>query len=163
VRESELGPRGRWRERRRLIEQDRHAAHQAQLYVLRALLADASDLVKTGWVQHCWFSITDADGRTRRIGAPNLHELEGHPVTGVCLVGGIVQAAGGISRAGTQPVHHAIDLTWATLYDEQMRCRPSPPVRLAHIQDLTRWNDAAPRTRDDVAALLTAASSRAVQ
>ena len=163
VRESEPGLRERWRERRRLTEQDRQAAHQAELYLLRALLADASDLVEAGWVQHCWFTISDEHGSRRRIGPLNLYELDGHPVREVCLVGAIVEAAGGIARAGTQPVHRAIDLTWATLYNQPLRCCPSPPVRLAHIHDLTRWNDSARRTRDDVADLLTAASRRPTQ
>lgn len=163
VRDSEPGRRERWRERRRLTEQDRQAAEQAELYLLRALLADASDLVNAGWVQHCWFVISDERGSRRRIGPLNLHELDGHPVSDVCLVGAVVEAAGGIARAGTHPVHRAIDLTWATLYNQPLRCCPSPPVRLAHIHDLTRWNDSPGRTPHDVAGLLTAASHRATQ
>jgi len=159
---SDPGLRQRRRERRRLAEQDRRAAQRAERFLLRALLADARGLVRAGWVQHCWFVIEDEDGTPRRIGAPNLHELGAHPVTGVCLVGAIVQAAGGISRAGTQPVHRAIDLTWATLYDEPLRRWASAPVRLSYIHDLTRWNDAAQRCVDDVVGLLTAAADDAV-
>jgi hypothetical protein len=163
VPEREPGIRERWRERRRLTEQDRLAAHQAERYLVRALLADASDLVNAGWVQHCWFTISDEHGSRRRIGPLNLHELDGHPVSEVCLVGAIVEAAGGIARAGTQPVHRAIDLTWATLYNQPIRGCPSPPVRLAHIHDLTRWNDSPRRTPDDVAGLLSAAAHHATQ
>jgi hypothetical protein len=158
------GLRDRWCERRRrLSEQDLHSAHQAELSLLRPLLADASGLVNAGWVQHCWFTITDEHGRKRRVGPLNLHELDGHPVSEVCLVGAIVQAAGGTARSGTQPVRRAIDVTWATLYNQPIRWCPSPPVRLAHIHDLTRWNDSPRRTPDDVAALLAAASVRATQ
>jgi hypothetical protein len=157
------GLRDRWRERRRLIEQDRRAAERAERYFLASLLADARDRVHAGWVQNCWFVINDEHGRPRRIGAPNLDELQGSPVTAVCLVGAIVQAAGGIERAGTQPVHQAIDLTWATLYDQPLRRWASAPVRLSYIHDLTGWNDAPRRTAEDVAGLLTAASRQALQ
>src|SRR5690242_10396135 len=58
----QLGLRDRWRERRRLIEQDRRAAQQAELYLLRSLLADASGLVDEGWVQRCWFTVSDERG-----------------------------------------------------------------------------------------------------
>jgi hypothetical protein len=161
IRASEPGSRERWRERRRLTQQDRHAAHQAELHLLRELLADASNLVNAGWVQHCWFTTAEENGRRRRIGPSNLHDLDDHPVVEVCLVGAIVQAAGGIARAGTQPVHRGIELTWATLHNQPIRWCPSPPVRLAHVHDLTRWNDTARRTPDDVASLLIAASRNA--
>jgi hypothetical protein len=160
--ETEAGLRERRRERRRLIEQDRHAVQQATLYLLSELLADASDLVSTGWVQHCWFTISDESGARRRIGPRNLHQLDGRPVTGVCLLGAIVQAAGGVARAGTEPVHRGIDLTWATLFDQPTHRFPAAYVRLAYIHDLMRWNDAASRTAGDVAGLLVAASGRAM-
>lgn len=158
--ERKVGVRERWHERRRLDEQDRRAAHQAELYLLGTLLADASDLVDTGWVQQCWFTVHDGHGGLRRIGPLNLHELGRGPVAEVCLVGAIVEAGGGIARAGTSPVHHAVDLAWATLYNQPVRWCP-PSVRLAHIHDLTRWNDTAGRTSQDAAGLLTAASCRA--
>jgi hypothetical protein len=153
--------RERWRERRRLAEQDRRAAQQAERLLLGVLLADASDLVHAGWVQHCWFTVEDEDGQRRRIGARNLRDLNRQPVREVCLVGAIVQAAGGVDRAGSQPVHRAIDVTWATLYDERAPWTPSPAVRLAYIHDLIRWNDTPRRSADEVADLLTAASCRA--
>jgi hypothetical protein len=163
VQPSAPGFRERRRERRRLAECDRQAAARAERYLLRGMLADAADLVHAGWVQRCWFTVIDGSGNERRIGPLNLHELDGRAVTGVCLVGAVVQAAGGVSRAGSQPVHHAIDLTWATLYGEPASWCPSPPIRLAHIHDLTRWNDRAGRTPEQVAGLLTAASDRATR
>lgn len=144
-----------------MIEQDRRAAAQAELYVVHGLLVDAADLVESGWAQHCWFTVADDRGGRRRIGARNLHELGGQAVAEVCLVGGIVQAGGGVTRAGSQPVHRALDLTWATLYNQPTRWCPSPAVRLAHIHDLIRWNDSARRTPGEVTDLLTAASLRA--
>ncbi len=159
--DGELRIPGRRRERRRLIEQDRQAARQAELYLLGELLTDASDLVRAGWVQHCWFAVRDERGTRRRIGPRNLQDLDGNRVSEVCMVGAIVQAAGGVDRAGTEPVHRAIDLTWATLYDTPMRSCPSSSVRLAYIHDLIAWNDAAGRTADDAAILLSAAARRA--
>jgi hypothetical protein len=163
ARESAAGLRVRWDERRRLADRDRHAAHNAEAYLLGVLLAEACELVRAGWVQHCWFAVIDEQGALRRIGPRNLDEIGGHPVSAVCLLGGIVQAAGGVTRAGTRPVHRAIDLTWATLYDQPVRPGASSRLRLAHIHDLIGWNDSAGRTRDDVAGLLTAASRRATQ
>jgi hypothetical protein len=163
VHERPLGLRERRRERRRLIEQDRRAAARAELYVVRRLLYSALDLVESGWAQDCWFTVSDGRGGRRRIGPQNLHELGGQPVADVCLVGGIVQAGGGVARAGSQPVHRALDLTWATLYNQPTRWCPSPALRLAHIRDLTRWNDAPRRTPDDVTGLLAASALRAGQ
>jgi hypothetical protein len=79
----------------------------------------------------------------------------------MCLVGAIVQAAGGVAHAGTGPVHGAIDLTWATLFDEAEWRSPSARVRLARIHDLIGWNDAAGRRPEQVAGLLVAAAHRA--
>lgn len=159
--DGELRIPGGWRERRRLIEQDRQAGRQAELYLLGELLADASDLVRAGWVQHCWFAVRDEQGTRRRIGPRNLRDLDGNRVSEVCMVGAIVQAAGGVDRAGTEPVHRAIDLTWATLFSAPMRSCPPASVRLAYIHDLIAWNDAAGRTAADAATLLSAAARRA--
>lgn len=148
------------RARKRLTQLDREAADRAERFLLRALLVDAGSLVTQGWVQYCWFTVLDEHGERRRIGPPNLHELAGRTVSEVCLVGAIVQAAGGLARAGSPPVHRAIDLTWATLYNDATWRRHSPAVRLAHVHDLTRWNDAPVRTSAEVAGLLTAASER---
>src|SRR5690242_837246 len=89
--DGELRIPGGWRERRRLIEQDRQAGRQAELYLLGELLADASDLVRAGWVQHCWFAVRDEQGTRRRIGPRNLQDLDGNRVSEVCMVGAIVQ------------------------------------------------------------------------
>ena len=153
--------RARRHERRRLAQHDRRAAHRAELHGLRTLLADAADLVDAGWVQRCWFTVRDEHGDRRRVGPANLRELRGRTVSEVCLVGAIVQAGGGVAQAGAQPVQRALDLTWATLYNLPVRWCPAPAVRLAHIHDLTRWNDAAARTPDDVGSLLVTACGRA--
>lgn len=153
--------RDRRREQQRLAEHDRRVARQAELHLLGELLGDASALVEDGWVQHCWFTVRDERGERRRVGPRNLQELDGRAIDQVCLVGAIVQAAGGVARAGSQPVHRALDLTWATLYHLPVRWCPAPSVRLAHIHDLTRWNDADLRSTGDVVGLLSAAACRA--
>jgi hypothetical protein len=77
------------------------------------------------------------------------------------LVGAVVQAAGGVAHARTQPVHRALDLTWAALYNEPVRWCPAPATRLSHVRDLTRWNDRDGRTATEVSGLLALAADRA--
>jgi hypothetical protein len=82
----------------------------------------------------------------------------------VCLVGGIVQAGGGLAAVHSQPVQRALDLTWHTLFRserESIEFCPAPTLRAAHVRDLTWWNDRPHRTADDVTALLGAAAGAA--
>jgi hypothetical protein len=154
------GVRARRRERRRLVEVDRRSALRAESALLHALLLDASDLVRGGWAQRCWFVARDErDGRVR-VGPQNLHELAGRHVVEVCLVGAVIHAAGGVAHAGSQPVQRALDATWAELYREPVRWCPSPAVRLTHVRDLTRWNDRAGRAAAEVSGLLALAAER---
>jgi hypothetical protein len=145
------------RERRRLARQDRLAAHLAELHHIQLLLAEAATVVSNGWVQHGWFAVTDERGGARVVTAHDLRALESRPVTGACLVGAVVHAAGGPPSVHTQLVQRALDLTWHTLHEDTRRpvhwC-PAPPVRAAHVRDLTRWNDHPARTADQVSALL---------
>jgi hypothetical protein len=90
-----------------------------------------------------------------------LSELAGRQVVAVCLVGAVIQAAGGVAHAGSQPVRRALDVTWAALYLDPVRWCPAPAVRLAHVRDLTRWNDRAGRTAAEVSGLLAVAAERA--
>jgi hypothetical protein len=105
------GVRARRCERRRLVEVDRRSRLRAESALMHALLLDASDLVRDGWAQRCWFVARDErDGRVR-VGPQNLHELAGRQVVEVCLVGAVVHAAGGVAHAGSQPVQRALDAT----------------------------------------------------
>jgi len=153
------GFRARRRERRRLVDLDRRSALRAESALLHALLLRASDLVCDGWTQRCWFVAGDDDGRVR-VGPTNLSDLAGRDVVEVCLVGAVIHAAGGVAQAGTQPVQRALDVTWAALYHDPVRWCPAPAVRLAHVRDLTRWNDGAGRTAAEVSGLLTRAADR---
>jgi len=154
------------RDRRRLARQDRSAAHLAELHHIELLLTQAAAVVSSGWVQHGWFAVTDERGAARVLTAHDLHALEGRPVTGACLVGAVVHAAGGPPSVQSQLVQRALDLTWHTLHEDAHRpvhwC-PAPPVRAAHVRDLTRWNDQRSRTADEVTALLEATASSAAR
>jgi hypothetical protein len=147
-------------ERRRLERQDGLGVRLVELHHIRALLQDTVILVNVGWIQNAWLAVLDAQGRERRLTAYDLHLMTDRPVTGACLVGGIVYAAGGPSQVHSQLVQRTLDLTWHTLYEgtrRQVRWCPSPPVRAAHVRDLTRWNDHPQRTVRQVSALLEAA------
>jgi hypothetical protein len=155
------GPRRQRRaERRRLVRQDEVAVRLAELHRIRALLRDAVVMVNVGWIQNAWFAVVDDQGGQRKLTAHEIHEVDDRPVSGACLVGGIVHAAGGPDAAHTQLVQRTLDLTWHSLYEgagQPVRWCPSPAVRAAHVRDLTRWNDHPQRTARQVSALLETA------
>jgi hypothetical protein len=151
-------------ERARLARQDRVSARVAELHSIRDLLSSAVVVVSTGWVQHGWFTVDDGQGRPRRIDAHHLDELNSHPVSGGCLVGAVVHAAGGPTTVRSQLVQRTLDLLWHALHEDArqpVRWCPAPSVRMAHLRDLTRWNDAPRRTADEVSALLVSATRSA--
>jgi hypothetical protein len=132
----------------------------AELHRIRSLLQDAVVLVNIGWIQNAWFAVLDEQGRQRKLGAHEVHLADDRPVSGACLVGGIVYAAGGPDVAHSQLVQRTLDLTWHTLYEDRrqpVRWCPSPSVRAAHVRDLTRWNDHPQRSSLQVSALLESA------
>jgi hypothetical protein len=147
-------------ERRRLARCDAVSARLAELHAIRNLLSDATDVVEVGWVQDAWFAVGTPGGE-RRLGAHEVRHVYEYPVTGACLAGSIVFAAGGPEQARSQLVQRTLDLTWHALRDDleppAVLC-PSPPVRAMRLLDLTRWNDAPGRTSEDVVELLGATS-----
>jgi hypothetical protein len=147
-------------ERRRLARQDLLTAQLAELHLIRDVLAQAITVVSTGWVQHGWFTVLDDRGHRRLVDAPNIHLVDGRPVTGACLVGSIVYAAGGPSAVHSQLVQRTLDLTWHALHEDErepVRWCPAPAIREAHVRDLTRWNDSPGRTAGQATALLESA------
>lgn len=131
---------------------------------MRALLEQAAVVVSAGWVQNAWFSVVDHRGGTVSLTAYDVDRATHDPVSGACLVGGIVHAAGGPRTVHTQLVQRTLDLTWHTLHESPavpVRWCPAPPVRAAHVRDLTRWNDAPRRTATDVLGLLDRAVNTA--
>ena len=143
---------------RRLARRDAVSARLAELHTIGVVLSDAAELVAHGWVQGGWFSVGTPTGEVV-LTAYDLRLVQTYPVTGACLVGSIVHAAGGPEQAQSQLVQRTLDLTWHALRDDTapaVRC-PAPPVRALRLLDLTRWNDARGRAQSDVVDLLGAA------
>ena len=153
------GRRARRAERRRLTRHDVLSARLAELHSIADLLTRAAAIVGEGWVQGAWFAVSTSSGE-RAVTGYDLRMLRGGPVTGACLVGAVVQAGGGPAAVRSQTVQRTLDLTWHTLREDCGRAvawNPAPPVRTLQVLDLTHWNDAPRRTRDEVVGLLTAA------
>jgi hypothetical protein len=154
----------RRRERRRLREQDRESARVAELVAIEGLLAEATRTIEHGWVQGGWFAY-DEPGRRHVVTAYGLDRLDGHVLTGACLVGAVVLAGGGPTAAHSQPVQRTLDLLWHTLHDDaaaQARLGVAPTLRQVRVRDLTRWNDAPGREAGEVVTLLARARALAV-
>jgi hypothetical protein len=146
-------------ERRRLKRQDALSGQLAELHAIRALLEEAAEVVRGGWVQHAWFTVA-ADGGGRAVTAYDLRLAVERPVIGACLVGAVVHAAGGPATVRSQLVQRTLDVAWHTLRegpDRAVQWCPGPPIRMMRVLDLTRWNDAMERTQEEVVDLLVAA------
>lgn len=154
-----LSRRERQQERRRLQQLDTLSARLAELSAIADLLERAVQVVGAGWVQGAWFSV-EAPAGHRTVAAYDLRQAVDHPVIGACLVGGIVQGAGGPAAARSQLVQRTLDLMWHTLRenpDQPVRWCPGPAVRQGMLRELTRWNDDPRRTHTEVLDLLTTA------
>ena len=157
------GRRQRRAERRRLKRHDALSAQLADLFAIRTLLVEATAIVGGGWVQGAWFTVATPRGRQSVTGY-DVRLATTHPVTGACLVGAVVHAAGGPDTAGSQRVQRTLDLTWHALRedpDQPVRWCPGPDVRMLQMLDLTHWNDAPGRRQDEVVDLLVAAQHTA--
>jgi hypothetical protein len=162
-RRSRRGRRQRRAARRQLKRQDTISSHLAELHTMHDLLERGAEVIGTGWVQRGWFTVMTAEG-PRAVTAYNLDEAVDQPVVGACLVGSVVQAAGGPAAVRTQLVQRTLDLLWHTLRegpDRPVRWCPDPQTRALRVLDLTRWNDSPGRTRGEVLALLLAAQQTA--
>jgi hypothetical protein len=158
-----LRRRERREERRRLKRHDVLSRELAELHAIRALLERAADVVSAGWVQGAWFTVATAGGK-RAVTAYELPMVAQKPVTGACLVGAIVQAAGGPATVRSQLVQRTLDLTWHALRedpDRPVQWCPSPRMRMLGVLQLTHWNDAPRRTQGEVVGLLLAAQRTA--
>lgn len=145
--------------RHRLEQIDTLSARLAELHAIEALLEQAVQVVSSGWVQGAWFCVEAGDGQ-RAVTAYDLRMADDHPVIGACLVGGVVQGAGGPATARSQLVQRTMDVLWHTLREEPghpVRWCPGPRVRQLMLLELTRWNDDPSRSQDEVIDLLRAA------
>lgn len=150
-------------EKRRLKHHDALSVRLAELHAIRELLEQAAEVVSGGWVQGAWFTVATAGGE-RAVTAYDLGMAEDRPVTGACLVGAVVHAAGGPATVRSQLVQRTLDLTWHALRedpDRPVRWCPGPRVRMMRVLDLTHWNDAPARTQGEVVGLLLAAQRTA--
>ena len=146
-------------ERRRLKQQDALSGQLAELHAIRTLLDQTADVVSAGWVQDAWFTVATAGGK-RAVTAYELPLVANQPVAGACLVGAVVQAAGGPATVSSQLVQRTLDLVWHALRedpDRPVRWCPGPRMRMMGVLELTHWNDAPGRTQGEVVHLLTAA------
>ena len=143
-------------ERRRLDRCDTLSSRLAELHAIREVLTEAAEVVSHGWVQGAWFTVA-TPVRQVAVTVYDLRMVRDHPVTGACLVGSVVYAAGGPEMARTQLVQRTLDLTWHALHQDveppEVAC-PSPQVRTMRLLDLTHWNDARGRTQAEVVDLL---------
>ena len=152
-------------ERRRLRQIDSLSARLAELLTIAAVLERAVQVVGAGWVQGAWFAV-DTDAGPRAVAVPDRSTARDRPVTGACLVGGIVQGAGGQAAARSQLVQRTLDLVWHTLREnpeQPVRWCPGPRVRQVMLLQLTSWNDHPRRRREEVLDLLLAARHTADQ
>jgi hypothetical protein len=138
------------------------SAQLADLDAIGELLGNAADVVGAGWIQGAWFTVETSGGR-RPLTAYDVGLAEDLPVVGACLVGAVVQAAGGPTSVRSQLVQRSLELTRHVLVEPERPVRwcPGPNLRMMTVLDLTRWNDAPGRTRDEVLGLLVAAQHSA--
>ncbi len=152
--------RDRKRLRRELRAHDARSARLAELHHIDLLLAEAARVVERGWMQHGWFAYDDPSGKHRivtGITPRTARRVSPEQVTGACLIGAMINAAGGPRETSSQLVQRSIDLTWHAAFrekDEPVRWGPSPAERAGHVLDLVRWNDRPERAARDVSALL---------
>lgn len=157
------GRRQRRAARRQLRRQDSISARLAELHAMHDLLERGAEVIGTGWLQRGWFTVMTAEG-LQAVTAHNLNDAVGQPVVGACLVGSVVEGAGGPAAVRTQLVQRTLDLLWHTLRegpDRPVRWCADPQTRALRVRDLTGWNDSPTRTRDDVLTLLVAAQRTA--
>jgi hypothetical protein len=160
---TEPGQPGWWRRvRRRLMPPPSAELILAQLNGQLAVLEGARAELGTGWVQGAWWSVTSADDDRR----PVTGGAGGRPahIDGACLVGAL--ARGG-PYAG-QAVDAVYDALWASRGQAPQATPgrlppvPAPEVRLARVRMLTRWNDQAGRTQEEVLAVVDRAISATI-
>jgi hypothetical protein len=130
-----------------------------------AVLVGARALLERGWIQGGWYVVQSQDGRRRFVGVGSLTRRSYGEIVAACLVGAVAESARLHSpEPGT--AGPAIDALWHALGELEGHVPPADPwpptplIRNRHVCDLTRWNDDAARTREDVLRLVDAAVAR---
>ena len=134
----------------------------AQLNGQLAVLERARAELEAGWVQGGWWSVTSADG-DHRLATGDAGGSPAH-VDGACLVGALARAGSSSSDVG-----RAVDAVYDALWTSRgqpgpggLPPVPAPEVRLARVRMLTRWNDQAERTQEEVLAVVDRAISATI-
>ena len=152
-----------WRRvRRRLMPPPSAELILAQLSGQLAVLEGARAELEAGWVQGAWWSVTSADGDRQ----PVTGDAGGSPahIDGACLVGALARGGPHAGRA----VDAVYDALWASRGQASQAVPgglpplPAPEVRLARVRMLTRWNDRAERTQEEVLAVVDWAISATI-
>jgi hypothetical protein len=143
---------GNRRERRRLAEIDRVAAHRALLVRTASALEAADRVVETGWLQDRWFAWRDPDERTYAAGSAGASTAPLDAVTAACLVGALVAG----SRDASPVLRSSVEATWHALRRSTgpVDWIRSPAVAESHVRELTFWNDRPGRSAGEVRELL---------
>jgi len=167
-REHVADPPGWWqRAWRRLMPPPSAELVLDQLNRQLAVLEGARAELEVGWVQGGLWSVTSADGNQRLVtgyaaaggGSPD-------HVDGSCLVGAL--ARGGSPSYVGRAVDAVYDALWTSRgqigapRDGGLPPVPAPEIRLARVRMLTRWNDQAKRTQEEVLAVVDRAISATI-
>jgi hypothetical protein len=137
----------------------------------RAVLEDARSLIERGWLQHGWYLVERPPPRSLLARMRQVDHTPGiDDVRQACLVAAVAVAAHGGGRPDVlADAGPAVDLLWDALWEDRGQAGPAaggraaaPPVRIARMRELVRWNDVAGRTREEVLGLLDRAISRCI-
>jgi hypothetical protein len=160
---TEPGNPGWWRRvRRRLMPPPSAELILAQLNGQLAVLEGARAELEAGWVKGGWWSVTSADGDRQLVTG----DAGGSPahIDGACLVGALARGGPYAGRA----VDAVYDALWASRGQASQTAPgglppvPAPEIRRARVRMLTRWNDQAERTQEEVLTVVDRAISATI-
>ncbi len=150
---------------RHSLPEIQHAVLERLLALLEAARADLS----AGWAQDGWWAIPAAGGQQILVTGLAAGASVPPNAGAACLVGALIRAGAGQGEGAE--VGRAIDAVYDALWESRgqpatvtgMLSVPSPQVRQARTQALTRWNDAQGRTSGEVLLVLDQAIARVIQ
>lgn len=166
-------PRPRWR---RLLagwapRPATEASRLARLEELLTVLDTARAELERGWVQGGWWAVPGNGGPALLTGFAAA-AADPKQVNGVCLVGALLRGGSRRLPHSGSEVGRAVDAVYDAVWESRGHAAvtpytglepvSAPPVRLARVQTLTRWNDAAGRTRAEVLAVVDSAIARTI-
>jgi len=132
-----------------------------------AVLAAVREQLVQGWVQEAWWVTRAPSGPQRTVRALGATSEPGQ-VSGACLVGAVLNSTGSDRPQPAWVAGPVVDALYDALWEArgghaELTSRvSSPPVRLARVQTLTRWNDTPGRTREQVLEVVDRAICRTI-